>query len=212
VPNYGYLVLIDSNFKDTGISGQRKITGKIFNDETPELELKKQTFSAFKDAFDPDIYNQDFVNNGGCMPPPEIKTLLSVMFSEASADTEYIISKYVPKYMNMFMHSCIGNYLKENEMANIRKDEQKDFTSGTILVYENSYNKYKFVLFKEKLNAGSCSVYTKSDHGDRDVILATLPITSLYCYSRFEPIMQTYRVEGGNILDENEIDTYVISD
>ena len=111
----------------------------------------------------------------------------------------------------MFMHNCIGAHLKDTELVNIRKDEQKNFVRGTILVYEDTYNNFRFVLFKEKLNAGTASVYTKSDHKDKDIILSTLPITSLYCYSRFETISQHYRVEGGSILDENEIETYIIN-
>jgi len=81
VPNYSFLVLFDSSFKEneksnaTIISSTRnkfKISGKPYNDNLPDEEIQLRTFDQFKKTLDSNVFNQSFVDLGGCKPSPEI--------------------------------------------------------------------------------------------------------------------------------------------
>ncbi len=226
IPNYGFLVLIDSNYKDidsipvgTFAGTQNKIyklDGPLFdagntigsNNDTKFMEM-------FKAGIDPNNFGPDFVSDGGTSPDSNIISLLSQMFN----DTEANIEKYFIRYMYKFMNNRIGTYLKEQEIVHIRNDDLRDFKKGQMLVSQEGTGIYKFVLYLDTIN-GVAKVLTKDRTSQNDpqyidkdnemIIQKDVQITTLSNYSLTEPIVQNYKINESNLNEENILETYNI--
>lgn len=228
IPNYGYVVWIDTNFKDidlattttlntyTSLSTTTAKTHKIYAEFLDDkIDFNSKCFEAFIKSIDTNMFTQEFLNDGGCTPPPEVIFLMNQIRDEASADTNKNIGKYLWKYMKQFMNNRIGSYLKETEIANIRKEDQKDFTKGSMVVYEDGSSSYKFALFIDLVTNGTTSTGTatilyKNDPTNDDIIEIQVPVTSLYMYSKAEPIMQNYKPTEAILNEEDLLETYIL--
>jgi len=220
IPNYGYSVLIDSNYKDlpgmdTSVllsgcpqkTGLHKIYAKFLNDT---IDFKNETFKAFQKAVDCNIFDQSFINCGGCRPPPEVLFLLNQIKSQSNIDPDKDIGKYIYTNMRRFMNNRTGTYLKETEIPNIRRDEQKDFMKGQLVVYEDGSSSYKFVIFV-KLDQGKAIILTRNDPRNEDIIEMSVPVTSLYGYSKMEPIVQNYKPNESVLNEDDMLEVYVMN-
>ena len=221
IPNYGYVVMIDSNFKDLPSQTQNlvcptpktdyKIYSKFLDPNISDQQFKEQTFEQFKRSMDSNVFDQAFVNTGGCKPPPEVIFLLNQIKTQLSTDTDKGIGKYLYTYMRRFMNNRTGTYLKETEVTNIRRDEQKDFMKGHLVVYEDGSSSYKFVIFIGLSNVGVAQILTKNDPTNEDVIEMTVPITSLYGYTKMEPVVQNFKPNESSLNEDDLLETYVMS-
>lgn len=224
LPNLGYLVLIDSNFKDIGVeqvtlsfnkttNTNRKIDGKCFGKDCKliDADLNTKIFEMFKNSFDVNQFSKDFINAGGCKPPADILKLIEQIHNEASNDKEQNIKNYVMKYMRFFMHNRIGTYLKEGEMPNIRRDDIRELKKGQLVVLEDGFGTYKVVMFLETKN-GNSKILTKNDPTDLDIIEIEVPVTSLLNYSKAEPISQTFKPNESNMNEDDLLEVYIIKE
>lgn len=224
IPNYGYVVVIDSNFKDiidpntmmslaNCIPDKKiyKIHAKFLDCDISDEEIKIKTFDAFRKAMDCNIYDQSFINFGGCKPPPEVLFLLNQIGTQSSVDTDKNIGKYLYTFMRRFMNNRVGSYLKETEIQNIRRDEQKDFLKGQIVVYEDGSSSFKFVIFLNLSGIGVANILSKNDPTNEDIIEMQVPITSLYGYTRMEPIVQNFKPNESNLNEEDLLETYIMN-
>lgn len=223
IPNYGYVVMVDSNYRDlpgsttsvpiTNCSPirQHKLYSKFLDPNISDTEFRDQSFEAFKRAMDCNIYDQSFINFGGCKPPPEVLFLLSQIITEANVDTEKNIGKYLYTFMRRFMNNRVGTYLREIEIQNIRRDEQKDFLKGQIVVYEDGSSSYKFVIFHNLTGIGVASILTKNDPVNEDIIGMTVPVTSLYGYTKMEPIVQNFKPNESILNEDDLLETYIMN-
>lgn len=221
IPNLGYLLMIDSNFKDLEeqvefslnqkTDSKYKIDGKFIGDscKLTDSEITNLTFEMFKNAFDVNCFNQEFTKDGGCKPPSEVLNIMSQISAEIGTDTDKNIKKYIGKYMRQFTHNRIGTYLKEAEVQNIRRDDTREFKKGQILVFEEGFGAYKFVMYLETSN-GATKILTKNDVADNDIIETTVPTHSLINYSKAENIMQTFKPNEANMNEEEMLETYFI--
>ena len=225
IPNLGYLLLIDSNFRDlqnvpcsTVASRARsnvvppasnKVNGKFIG-QLSDPQIKDMTFEMFKNAFDPNTFGQSFIQNGGCPPSAEVKRVMGQIHAEACSDTVKNIGVYILKYMTMYLHNRVGTYLKETEFStNIRKDDVRNFKKGQLLVQEDGFGNFKFVLFKQVVN-GVATVITKDEPINVDFIEKVIPVTSLFNYSKAEPITQNFKPNEVNMNEEELLETYII--
>jgi len=226
IPNYGFLVLIDSNYKDcdsipvgTFAPTQKKIyklDGPLFDaGNTIGTNADTKFMEMFKAGIDPNNFGPDFVSDGGTPPDSNIMTLLSTMYN----DTETNIEIYFIKYMYKFMNNRIGTYLKEQEIVHIRNDDLRDFKKGQILVSQEGTGIYKFVLYLDT-SGGIATVLTKNRTSQNDpqyidkdneiIIQKDVQITTLSNYSLTEPIVQNYKINESNLNEENILETYNI--
>jgi hypothetical protein len=92
VPNYGYLVVIDTKYNqlednvdtlnimgDFNVKLQHNICGKIFNDDETSLELLK--INNLINIFDSNNFKNKFLSYGGISPPPEIMDMMNTIKS-----------------------------------------------------------------------------------------------------------------------------------
>jgi hypothetical protein len=234
VPNYGFLVMIDSNYKDIpnqysvskasqgGV--QHKIYSSIFeqdgdpnnagNQPLNPTFMRDMCFKQLVEAINPNIFSQSFTNGGGVKPPEDILTLMGVIHNESTNDANKEIGPYIAKYMRMFMNNRVGTLLIEDEVANIR-DESVDFTKGQIVVETVQSGTFKFVLFLET-NGPKATILTRNeiirynDRSDAEIVEKQVPRDSLRSYSKYMPIDQTYKPEA--LMNEDKLlETYIIN-
>lgn len=219
LPNLGYLVLIDTNYKDLNsettniikknVTITHKLDGKFLDNTVTNEIMKNNVFDMFKNVFNVNEFKQDFINSGGCKPPSEIINLLGNIYADAANDIDKDIKKYILKYMTPFLHNRIGTYLKDSEIPNIRRDDMREFTKGQILVYVDSYGSFKFVIFIETIN-GNSKILTKDDNQNSYIIEISIPVSSLFNYSKSEQIMQIFKPNESNMNEDELLETYII--
>ena len=227
VPNYGYIVLIDSNYKNYGepqSSSQPsptqpkkyKLDGQIFDGgNTINGKESEKTYEMFKEGLDTNNFDTDFTNQGGIKPDGVVLDILA----KIHADNDKNLENYFVKYMTKFMNNRIGTYLKEQETAHVRSDDLRQFTRGQMLVYEEGTNIYKFVLYLDTVD-GVASILTKDKTSQTDpninkeneeIIQKQVQITTLFNYSLTEPIVQNFNTGDSNPTEENILETYNIA-
>ena len=146
VPNYGFLVLIDSHFRDVSFQPvpllpnnaqphtiDKTILNKELDSTIPDTDMKKSTIEMFHNAFNPSNYGQPFVNKNGAPPEPEIFDIMTDIIAHQDYFKEYFNN---PKnFMFKFLNNRIGTQLTSTEMMNIK--ESNDFKKGQIIVNKN---------------------------------------------------------------------------
>jgi len=222
VPNYGYLVLIDSNYKDinpqqyTLIKSQnqkiRKIYSNIFNDanKISDVELHDKCFQAFLSIFNPNVFSNSFSNSGGTDPPEDIKKLITEIYNAATvqnANTD--INYYIFTFMRKLLNNRVGTLLTENEIKNVRKDDVRLFNPGQIIAHEIQNGTFKFVIFAGEDDIEAL-ILTKKDLSN-DIIDIQVPKTSLYNYSKYEPIVQNYKPAEAILTEDDLLETYIVN-
>ena len=221
IPNYGFLIMIDSNFKDIEPAIPKhfidrddvdvhKIEGSIFGDKNTyynnQDKMKEKTKEMFKAVFNTNNFTTDFKSNHGVAPPDEILGLLGKMMAKIEAsdfDSEQLFS-----YMTRFINNRVGTYLKEPEVLN-KRDGTSDFKKGDILVEMSGSGEYKFIMFEKTNIDGSSSFYTR-DTPTSEIVLKTGNTSTLSGYSKTEQIVQNFKPTETNLNEDELLETYII--
>ena len=226
IPNYGYLTMIDTNFRDfdkqcidngniiaaTDGTRIRKLEGSfIGNNSLTQDQCIQKSFEMFKTAIDPNVYDQDFVNDGGIKPPEQILRLLSNMKDMADAKPTMNISYYIRKFMTMFMNNRVGGPLTDAEINHVKRGAIKEFRKGQIVVMTDNDGIDKFVVHvKQKDGVSRIITKDKLDPQTANVIEKDVPTSSLNEYSIVEPIKQNFKMNESNLNEESLLETYNI--
>lgn len=225
LPNLGYLVMIDSNYKDVNNvmdetltfskskTNTSKIDGEFLGSTRTNDELKDCVFEMFKNTFNSNIFDREFEKDGGARPPAEIIKLLDEIMtdtSNAKTPEEKSIKTYIVKYMKKYLHNRVGTYLKDSEITSIRREDGRPFVKGQIAVYEDGHGSYKFVIFCNYENGtDSAKIITKND-GTNDLVFDIVNSSMILNYSKAEPIMQTFRQNEANMNEDDLLETYIV--
>jgi hypothetical protein len=131
VPNFGYMVMIDTNYKDINmdptmnsvdcngkVKRQYKIyTHDIFGKGYPMKGIQHYVYENYKSIVNINCFTDTYTRNMVNRPPPEIMELLQQM----SADPEENLGVVLRKYFPMFMNNRIGSFVKPDvETPNLR--------------------------------------------------------------------------------------------
>jgi hypothetical protein len=220
IPNYGYLVLIDSNFRDfeekctdaMDPNHSHKIEGLFLDDcKLSQEQIIEKTFEMFRTAIDPNIFgSQDFINDGGVKPPEEILRLLNNIKNVADTKPTMNIAYYIRTFMTMFLNNRVGSALAEGESNNVKRGAIKEFRKGQIVVMTDSDGIDKFVVHVKQKQGGISRIITKDklDPATANIIEKDVATSSLNEYSVVEPIRQTFNINTVNLTEENLLETY----
>lgn len=224
IPNLGHLVFIDSNFKDidthsTGSEStfykktikkeeNNKLDGQFINKNLSDEEINENAFDMFKNVFNPNNFTNKF-DKHFVTPPDTVMKIISEIHKDINSKHNTNIKDYIIDHMTMFLNNRVGTYLKEIETTNVRKEDSRDFKRGQIVVHEEEFGTYKFVLFLEQHGA-ICKVYTKENFDDDDIITNDIPRSQLFNYLKSEPITQNYKPNESSLSEDDILETYVI--
>lgn len=206
IPNHGYLVMIDSCYKNLpSDQNAHKIYANAMNDI---VDYDTCCFNHFLTVFNVNNFKQSFINDGGYPPSPKILSLIDRIHNDAINDKKKDISKYF-KYMYNFINNRVGTLLTENEIQYKINSDKTQIKKGDILIYEDSLDYYKFVLFIESKNNGIATILTKDKDDQSIFIEKNVPITNLFQYG--SDIQQKTNSEGMTFNYNDLIETYIIN-
>ncbi len=221
IPNYGYLVLIDSNFRDfdnhcddnvaTDPKRDRKLDGSFLDVcSLSQEQCIEKSFEMFRLAIDPNVFDQDFVNDNGVRPPEEILRLLTNIRNMADSKPTLNIAHYIRTFMTMFMNNRVGGALTDTELNNVKRGAIKEFRKGQIVVMVDHDGVEKFVIHVRQRQNGSALIITKDklDPAVSNFIEKDVPVSSLNEYSVIEPIKQNFKMNESNLNEESLLETY----
>jgi hypothetical protein len=221
IPNYGYLVLIDSNFRDfdkpcdegtaTDPKRERKLDGSFIElCKLSQDDCILKSFEMFRAAVDPNIFDQDFVNDNGVKPPEEVIRLLTNIRNMADTKPTLNIAYYIRRFMTMFLNNRVGGALTELEITHVKRGSVKEFRKGQIVVMADQDGAEKFVVHVKQGKNGISRIITKDklDPHTANFIEKNVPTTSLNEYSVVEPIKQNFKMNESNLNEESLLETY----
>ena len=230
IPNYGYILLIDSNFKDVDtedvleavendVPQQHKIISTIYNENNnlnpnpvTENNIKRMCYQNFKNTINPNNFNLRRTQDGLVQPTSSVLNLLGRLFADNSSEN---ITDYIHKYLKQFLHNRIGNYLTTSERENIQNINRPRFIKGEMVVQRVRYNTYVWAQYVREDDASGIRnrviIYTKNDPSDPVPIERYVPIGNLKKYVSFEQVKQNYDNNRQNLDEDRLLETYVIN-
>lgn len=231
VPNCGYLVMIDSNYKDIdnngfSVSGKMKskkdkykIFGHIFieNDEENEEELEKKhslifnsCFDAFKNVISPNTFGPKFKNNNGIPPPESVLKILKDIQKEILSNKTKDIGYYIREFMTRFVNNRVGTLLQDEEIENVMEEDTTPIKKGDICVHKKENRKYIFVLHMgDATKPNQVRILTKTQKGGNYVPMEVSK-HDLLNYSKYSDVQQNFK-GGVTLTDEDLLEIYTIN-
>lgn len=226
VPNHGYLVMVDSNYKDIApkeVAMLGKAPTKRFKMYFSEFDNKvmdsknmsrlyQRCFHSFRRAIDPNAFGKSFENYGGVKPPQDVLDLMKKMHDKSieTTNTQMDIGYYIQEYMLMFLHNRTGTLLNKTEIDNLQREDRSPFHTGQMVCYEVQNGTYQFVVYVGDTNNGQAEIFFKESY-DGGIIKKIVPKTSLFNYSKYEKISQTFKPTESNLNEDEMIETYILN-
>lgn len=216
VPNYGYLVLIDSNFKDIipesktlpKTKREYKIyTSNIFGKRYALQSVQKKVFENYQRIINPNAFTKQHTKNNVMKPPETILSLLERMALDPETDLGVVISRYFRSLLN----NRIGTYLRKDVEIPHLRDMTTPFKQGEMVVEVIAENLYKWAMVKQILADGLVEIITRDTPDSSDFVDKQVRIETLKQYPPTERIEQTFVGTDVNFSEENLLEIYVIT-
>ena len=178
IPNFGSIVLIDNRFADVNpppsvynhlITTDEQIfkivSPTIYNDNGYDIpNYKREILGDMKKI----INNGNFTRLASVATfkiiPPTGDTLniINCISSSLNTSIKDILIECFPQYL----HNRIGTYLTKSEVENINISTLPHFITGSLMVYQERYNEYKWVIYlKDSVDGMKKTIYTKDKTG-----------------------------------------------
>lgn len=218
VPNYGYLVMIDSNYKDIIIDTNTVATPReykfyannIFGITYDVSEIKLKCYENYKRIVNTNAFSREHTQNNVTRPPLQIMNFLEKLTADIS---EINIGKVIFNNYGQYMNNRIGTYLKKDtEVPNIRDGLPKGFKSGEMVIEVLEDQLFKWALFVKNVEGvdGMIEIYTRSTPDSKDFVTKEIRLENIKQYSAAEKVEQTYNVDKHKLSEEELLETYMI--
>ncbi|AYV79284.1 MAG: hypothetical protein Faunusvirus8_1, partial [Faunusvirus sp.] len=230
IPNYGYLVLVDSKYRDivrpqyNVIDKDKKPkrvfkiysnrifmnAGQVVND-LDEKVIKKVMFNNLLNIVNPGNFSSDFTNSGGIKPPQEIIKMLSEMFSDAKTSKIVNVEYYIFKYMRRFMNNRVGTLLRDNEKQIFQRNQGiYDAVKGDMIVYKVRDEYFTWGIFYKSIGDNKCIILTKDNINDTKCVEKTITSDKVAKYSDYENVEQNYAQIRAKLGEDDLIEIYAL--
>lgn len=217
IPNYGYIVMVDSNFKD--IIPENKVlekckreykiyTSNICGKKYPMENIRNNIFQNFRRIINTNAFSKEHTQNNVNRPPENIMKLIEKIMQDSETKN---IGNILFKYFTPLMNNRIGTLLrKDTEIPNIR-DISVPFKKGDMAIEVVEDVVYKWCLVTSVAKDGEIEIITKEDAKCDDFITKKVRVETLKQYSSSEKIDQNTNKDV-NLSEEELLETYIISD
>ena len=188
VPNYGHLLMFDSDYHDLENPNNKKIMAEFLNkmkDSDYEKKLRETIKENALRCINANNFGQEFKNIGGYKPSEHIINLLNSINADIQNDISY--DEIIQRNFLKFLHNRIGTSLRQLELPYVRKTDVKPFRKGQLVVWEKSYDTYELVLYLNNTNQYECKCASKE--GDSFVV-KDVNKDLIYHFSDYETIKQ----------------------
>jgi hypothetical protein len=126
---------------------------------------------------------------GGLKPPDSILNLISNLNSTNDNLGEDIINK-IKYFENYFLHNRIGDYLTKGEKEYLSMSNRPTFKRGGLMVHEERYREYKWVMFLEDDPTHNFKKMIKTKDINGNIITRSVFSRTLFNYIESEIIDQ----------------------
>ena len=161
IPNYGYILVIDTKYTDINIPTQLietindeknkefKIYGPMYtknhkyNDRSKYKQIIREQF---RSIINPDNFGHNFKINGGSIPDD---TIIQLLKNICDNTTHVNIKDYISEYFLDFLHNRIGTalYKTEKEIMNLYYRPNVKSSKGKLVPALQSFGVYCWVLY-----------------------------------------------------------------
>ena len=208
VPNYGHLVMLDSDFHDIENQNKykHKIIGRFLSDDI--ANIKDQIYLNAIICLNPNNFGQEFKNQGGVRPSDNIIKLLNNICTDIR--TYKSIDKVIENNLIKYIHNRVGTLIRQHEVSNIKKNDIRPFRKGELVIYENKFDSYEILLYVSNKDEYECVCAGKNDYNDPNIILVSISKDLLYHYSEYESIRQDTKPGEPSLNLDYIIESYTI--
>lgn len=189
VPNYGYLVMFDSRFKDIVKDGEQKIT---FNDTTNTFYNKIKELFASANTFTK-------INK-----PTYINDIIKSIYNDLTIGVK--LEDIIKNKFYMMLHNRIGTNITTSERNNFTITKLKDIVKGNMVVYQQRYEDFIWAIYSGEGKNNKKKIITKVGNVIQEIEVFPHSIIN---YPSNEPILQD---NSKNIRFDNDslIETYIL--
>jgi hypothetical protein len=240
LPNYGHLLLCDSDYHDMDDTQTKKVIGKPFlnlsstnpkktDDETPHVHevIMENVYRCTNNVLGP-----EFTQVNGVQPSGDVLNMLKTFNDTVRSATNDIKGKtpvppdaYRVAYKDIlhnnlknFLHNRVGTVLRDNEVNYIRKEDPKPPKIGSMMVNEYQVDKYRFVIFKDYVTGDTDTAfcYAKADFNNPtptakpEIIIERINKSQLYNYSENISIKPDAKPDEPAMGLDYILETYII--
>lgn len=217
IPNYGYLVLIDTNFKDIipqsktlpNTKREYKIyTSDIFGKRYAIESIKDKIFENYRNIITTNIFTKEHTLTYVMKPSDFILNFLNTL----TEITDKNIGNIFINHFRNFLNNRIGTLLhKDNEVPNIR-EAINIYKNGEMAIEIIDEGLYKWCLVINQQDDGIVNILTREKTDDTDIINKQVRIETLRKYANSETIEQTSKSNETNFSIDAMLETYIINE
>ncbi|AYV85025.1 MAG: hypothetical protein Satyrvirus2_36 [Satyrvirus sp.] len=218
VPNYGYIVMVDSNFKDIVPPGQtierckreyKIYTSRIIGKNYTMDSIQRKVFENYRKIINTNSFTKEHTQNNVNRPPESIMKLIERMMDDKETD----LGKVIVNHFHPLLNNRIGTLLKKDEIPNIREITGQ-FKNGEIVVQVIEEQLFKFCQIigpdETSIGSGIMKIITKDSPDSTNFIEIKVRIETLKQYSSSEKIEQNTTPDV-IYNDDQLLETYIIS-
>lgn len=212
LPNRGYMVLIDSNFKDIEQPGEtfgQIREHKIYLREMfDHPKLDDYIVQNYRQMVNTNSFTKEHTQNNVTRPPESILKRLEAIMMDPETDLRRIMLKH----FQMFLNNRIGTLLKhDTEVPNIR-EISRPFHRGEMAVEVVESDLYRWCLVTQIKENGLIEILSAEKPNKMDYYFRDVRIETLRQYSAYEKIEQDFVDINLNFSEEQLLETYVVGD
>jgi hypothetical protein len=229
VPNYGYLVLIDSNYKtmdnssmsiaDSKLHHKHKIAMKSFQNNVPNLnseDIEQEIYNNFKSVFDPNVFSNKFVQLGFRKPNDEIVGFMNMIHNDKTTN----VVSYVNKYFKRYLHTRVGTPIRKIEKTYMPTYSNiNSLKKGKLILYEKMNDYFVWAIYAERNEQEShnpitrnstATIYVKEDLNSEQPIAKIVHLSSLRYYPDSLFVSHEYNPSVYPVIEKSIIETYTL--
>lgn len=214
VPNYGFVVMIDSNFKDIkpGMTLDIKRQYKIYSNtgQYSIEQLRDGVFLNYRNIISTNSFTKENTLNCVNKPPDNIMKFIETLMLDRETDLGKVICRHFPFYMN----NRLGTYLRrDSEIPNLREQITK-LHLGELVAEVIEDEVYRWAAYLGQTDKpGIVEIITKESADpympSRAFVTREVRIDTIRQYALTERVLQDYGDRSK--LAENELlETYII--
>jgi len=208
VPNYGYLVIFDSNYSDikslVDIDLSKRefkiCSNKLFKDNNGSFNIQTLTFiNQMREILNQSNFTNKLRVLGAHPVDTEILNLIENIFVNLKTQIKDLFIINFKEYL----HNKIGNLLMITEKDLINSNFRPINIKGKLIVWRERYEQYKWVIYKEKdeTSANKHIIITKENNKYIDI---SVHQNTLLGYPPNE------KISLNNITDQSIIEKYIL--
>ena len=221
IPNHGYLVMVDTNFKDImpetvsmHIDSKSKRAYKISadkiydDDEYTKEEIRKKIHQNYRNIINTNAFTKEYTQNNLFRPPSYVMNIIQNMMNDPEID----LGKVIETHFRRFLNNRIGTYLKKETEVPYIRDSVTNFKVGELLVHVVDADTYKWCMFgKNGPEEHTAVILTKENHDSEDIVENTVQKDNLRQFSPTEKVDQAFSGTDVKLGEDELLETYIIN-